>query len=260
MIVGGGVAGMMAAETAIKRGHNVTIYDKANRLGGLLHEASVLPFKDDLKRYLDWQVKNIEKCGAKIVLNTEVTPELVEQINPDALVISTGSTPIIPPIDGIDGKNVISVFDADEGTVEIGEEVVICGGGLSGCESALALAQKGKKVTVVDMLPVENLCSETFMVSKIALFDLLHEHNVKFIGNVKVDKINENGIEIIDRNWKKSTVKADTVVVALGMKSTVETVNELNSIIPETYVVGDCSTVKDIHNAIHSAFNVAVEI
>jgi 2,4-dienoyl-CoA reductase-like NADH-dependent reductase (Old Yellow Enzyme family)/thioredoxin reductase len=260
MIVGGGVAGMMAAETAIQRGHDVTIYDKASRLGGLLHEASALSFKDDLKRYLDWQVKNIENCGAKIVLNTEVTPELVEQINPDALVISTGSTPIVPPIEGINEKNVISVFDADEGNVETGQEVVICGGGLSGCESALALAQKGKKVTVVDMLPVKNLCSETFMVSKIALFDLLHEHNVKFIGNVKVEKINENGVEIIDRNWNKRLVKADTVVIALGMKPTVETVNELSSIIPETYVVGDCSTVKDIHNAVHSAFNVAVEI
>ncbi|WP_416176146.1 FAD-dependent oxidoreductase [Clostridium sp.] len=260
MIVGGGVAGMMAAETAVKRGHNVTIYEKSNRLGGLLHEASVLPFKKDLKRYLDWQVKNIENCGAKIVLNTEVTPELVEQVNPDALVICTGSTPIVPPIDGIDRENVISVFDADKGNVEIGDEVVICGGGLSGCESALALAQKGKKVTIVDMLPVESLCSEMFMVSKIELFDLLHEHNVKLIGNVKVDKINENGVEIIDRNWKKTLVKADTVVIALGMKPTIETVNKLSSIIPETYVVGDCSTVKDIHNAVHSAFNIAVEI
>ncbi|GKX27755.1 NADH oxidase [Vallitalea longa] len=260
MIVGGGVAGMMAAETAVKRGHDVTIYDKANRLGGLLHEASILPFKRDLKRYLDWQVKNIENCGAKIILNTEVTKEIVEQVNPDALVVCTGSTPIIPPIDGIDGKNVISVFEADKGNVEIGEEVVICGGGLSGCESALALAQKGKKVTVVDMMPVESLCSENFIVNKIDLFDLLKEHNVKLIGNVKVEKINENGVDIIDRNWKRSMVKADTVVIALGMKPTVESVNELNSLIPETYVVGDCATVKDIHNAIHSAFNVAVEI
>jgi 2-enoate reductase len=110
------------------------------------------------------------------------------------------------------------------------------------------------------MLPVENLCSETFLVSKIALFDLLHEHKVTFIGNVKVEKINENGVELIDRNWNRSMLNADTVVIALGMKSTVETVNELSSLIPETYVVGDCSTVKDIHNAVHSAFNVAVEI
>ncbi len=259
MIVGGGPAGMQAAQTAIDRGHDVTLFEKGAELGGLLHEASTLEFKEDLRIYKDWMIKTTHNCGAKINLNTEVTAKMIEEINPDALIIATGSTALVPPIDGVD--NALMVADVDAGKVKLGQNVVICGGGLSGTESAIALAKQGKNVTIIDMQKADDLCQDIFMANRIALMDLIQEYNVKIIDEVKIEKINSDGVEIIDKKWNRSVVSADSIVLALGMIPTSKVVNELCEIVPETYVVGDCHLkAKDIHNAIHTAFYSAIRI
>lgn len=260
MIVGGGPAGMQAAQTAIMRGHDVTLYEKSDRLGGMLNEASTLEMKNDLKVYLQWMIKTTEECGAKIMLNTEVTAELVEMNAPDALFIATGATEFKPPIEGVHQENVSFVTHVDAGLVEIGDEVVVCGGGLSGTESAIALAQQGKKVTIVDMQAAEDLCKELFWANKVALMDLIRENNIRIIDQVKIEKFSAEGVEIIDKQWNRSVIKADSIVLALGLRSTIETVKELHELIPETYVIGDCEKAKDIHNAIHSAFYRAIQL
>lgn len=260
MIVGGGPAGMMAAQTAVKRGHEVVLYEQKAELGGLLHEASVLPIKEDLKRYTNWMIKETHRCGATLCLNTTVTKETVEEVNPDVLFIATGANPFLPPIEGINNPNVALVTDVDSKKVEVGQNVVVCGGGLSGTESAVCLAKEGKNVTLVDMMEPDELCKDVFLVNRIALMDLVEEYGVNVIGGVKIEKIDANGVHIIDKKWNRSVVEADSVVVALGLKSTTTTVNELKELVPETYVVGDCVKPKDIHNAIHSAFHFAVEM
>ncbi len=260
MIVGGGPAGMQAAQTAIMRGHEVTLYEKSDKLGGMLNEASTLEMKNDLKVYLNWMIKTTQECGAKIMLNTEVTAALVEENAPDALFIATGATEFKPPIEGIHQENVSFVTHVDAGLVEVGDEVVVCGGGLSGTESAIALAQQGKKVTIVDMQPAEELCKELFWANKVALMDLIQENHIKIIDQVKIEKFSTEGVEIIDKQWNRSVIKADSIVLALGLRPTVETVNELHELIPETYIVGDCEKAKDIHNAIHSAFYRAIQL
>ncbi len=152
MVVGGGPAGMMATQTLIQRGHDVILFEKSGQLGGLLHEASALPFKGDLRRYLDWDIRTTMNCGADIRLNTEVTPKVIEEVNPDALVVALGSSVLVPNISGVDGSNVVTVTDVDTKKVKTGQKVVVCGGGLSGMECALGLAMEGKDVTVVDMV------------------------------------------------------------------------------------------------------------
>lgn len=97
MIIGGGLAGMQAAQTAVERGHDVTLYDRSGQLGGLLHTTAALPFKYDMRRYLEWMIKETMNCGAKIVLNTEVTPELIEKENPDAVMVAIGAVPATLP-------------------------------------------------------------------------------------------------------------------------------------------------------------------
>ena len=261
MIVGGGPAGMQAAQTAVMRGHDVTLFEMSDKLGGMLHDASTLDMKADLKVYTDWMIKTTHECGANIVLNTKVTSDLVAQFSPDALFIATGATEFKPPIDGINRENIFFVSEVDSGKVETGQDVVVCGGGLSGTESAIELAKQGKNVTIVDMQSADELCKDIFWANRVSLMDLISENNIKVIDQVKIESFSDNGVEIIDKNWNRSTIKADSIVLALGLRPTFETVKELEELVPETYIVGDCfEKAKDIHNAIHTAFYRAVQL
>ena len=155
LVIGGGVAGCMAAKTLVERGHDVTLMESSDKLGGRLHEISCLSFKFDMRRHLQWLMRSTMKCGAKILLNTPATVENVLSLNPDVVFVATGADRFMPPIPGIDRENIHHVLDVDTGRVKVGDTVVVCGGGLSGMESALELSNEGKKVTVVDMIPVE---------------------------------------------------------------------------------------------------------
>ncbi len=188
MVIGGGPAGMMAAQTLVKRGHTVTLYEKADKLGGLLIDASMVPFKQLMREYLDWDIKETLNCGAKIVLNTAVTESLIEQEDPDAIIVATGSVYVNPPIPGMDSA--LAVRDVDSHAVEPGKNVVVCGGGITGLECALlALAQEGKTVTVVDMLPRENFVMEMPIFNKADLLAQLEEKGVQLIGSQKIQSI-----------------------------------------------------------------------
>ncbi|KZL89348.1 FAD-dependent oxidoreductase [Clostridium magnum] len=261
MVVGGGPAGMMATQTLIQRGHDVVLFEKSGQLGGLLHEASALPFKGDLRRYLDWDIRTTMNCGADIRLNTEVTPKVIEEVNPDALVVALGSSVLVPKIPGVDGSNVVTVTDVDTKKVKTGQKVVVCGGGLSGMECALGLAMEGKDVTVVDMVSEEELGGKMFFITKSQLMDKCKENNVKTVCNVKVEKITEKGVEVIDRQWKRFGLECDSVVIALGVKPHVEEAQKLVSMVLESYLAGDVSGHgMTIHTANHTAFDIAVEI
>lgn len=260
VVVGGGPAGMMAAQTLMEKGHDVVVFEKRNRLGGLMKEISNLPFKSDLHRYVEWDIRTTMECGAKIMLNTEATPDLIKAENPDAIFIAVGSSPIIPPITGIDGVNVKHVLEVDNGKVEVGQKIVVCGGGSSGLECALALAMEGKNVTVIDMIPEEDFAQDMFFNTRNMLLHLLRSHNVKLIGSSKVEEFTARGVIVIDHNWVRSTIEADTIVIAFGMKPNLETVEAFAALVPETYIIGDCSEVKNIGNANRMGFDYAVEV
>ncbi len=182
VVVGGGVAGTQAARTLVERGHDVVLFEKKDTLGGLLNDVCKLPFKDDLKRHTEWLIRTTMACGADIRLNTEATPELVMKENPDAIIVAVGAKPARPPIPGIDGPGVVSVLDVDSGRKKISGKIVVCGGGLSGCESALALAMEGCDVTVVDMIPEDEFAGGVMDITREMLLWLMREHNVKKIG------------------------------------------------------------------------------
>jgi len=193
-------------------------------------------------------------------LNTRVTKELVESEDPDALFIAAGGELIKPDIPGIDNKNVLDVLTADSGKAEIGQNVVVCGGGLSGLECALALAMDKKNVTVVDMIPTERFGGDMFILSLNMLKKLLKENNVKLIGSSKVEGFSDKGVQIIDKEWERRVIPADTIVTAFGIRKNSEAVEELQGIIAETYVIGDCYSAGGIHSANTAAFNYAVEV
>lgn len=242
MVIGGGPGGMMAAQTLAARGHDVTLYEKQDKLGGLLNDATQLPFKEYMRNYLAWDIRTTLNCGAKICLNTEVTEELVEQEDPDAVIVATGSNYLVPPIPGIDHPKVKAVRDVDGKTVDIGENVVICGAGLSGVECALALSKEGKKVTVIDMIPAEEFCATMPIFNKADLFNQLEQGGVQLVGRVKIKAFTDAGVQAIGLDGSELLFPGDTYVNALGVTPD----NKLGMALmkkygTDVYLIGDCA-------------------
>lgn len=255
MVIGGGPAGMTAARTLAARGHEVTLYEREGRLGGRLFEASSLWVKDGFRRYLDWSVRETLECGARIVLGTFVTPDLIEREAPDAVVVAVGAEEIKPPIAG--AHRVVSVVEADRGLREIGQRVVICGGGFSGCECALQLAHEGRQVTIVDAKQEEELCRE--LEIRTLLFMKLEELGVERLFGAHVTSFVEGGVKMIHEG-RERLLPCDTAIASFGLRPTEGIIESLRTVIAESVVVGDASEVGLIADANMSAFNACVEI
>jgi NADPH-dependent glutamate synthase beta subunit-like oxidoreductase len=257
VVVGGGVAGMMAARTLKERGHEVVLFEKSPQLGGLLNEISSLSFKEDQREYLAWVTRTTANSGVDLRLGTEATPELIKVENPELLFIATGSTLLTPPIPGIDRPQVATVLDVDNGRVVAGERVVVCGGGVSGLECALELALAGRKVTVVDMVPLSQFAADFSGITRSCLLKLLADNEVELIGDSKVVCFTDDGVEIEDHDWNHRILAADTCVTAFGMKTNAALVEELSDIIADTFVVGDAAKPSNIKAANNAAYCLA---
>jgi pyruvate/2-oxoglutarate dehydrogenase complex dihydrolipoamide dehydrogenase (E3) component len=200
------------------------------------------------------------KCGADIRLNTEATPENVMAERPDAIVVACGAAPARPPIPGLNRQNVFNVLDVDSGRRKVSGTVVVCGGGISGCESALTLAMEGCAVTVVDILPVTAFASGMAELTRKMLFFLLKEKSVNLVGEHLVRSIEENSVLIEDKNWKSRSIRADYVVEAFGMKNDKSLTESFTGLIPEVYVVGDAFEVRNIKYANLTAYDYSCNI
>ena len=259
MIVGGGIAGMEAARVAALRGHEVTLVEKGERLGGHLVEASVPKFKENTKQLLDWATTQVYKGGVKVQLKTEVTPSLVQKLKPEVLIIAVGSDFIIPPVPGADRPRATTADDLLLGNKAVGDRVVVVGAGLIGCETALYIAEElKKKVTIVEMLDemlvgVENVC-------KTVLTERLQKAGVKIHLGSRLEDITDSGVVCQDKRCQSREVEADTVVWATGLGARKKLVEELKAPVPEVYVIGDCVEARKIYHAFEDAWRVALLI
>ena len=262
MVIGGGPGGMMAAQTLRKMGHRVSLYEKSHQLGGLLNDATVAPFKEYMRLYLQWDVRQTMQCGAEIHLDTEVTPELVEQVNPDAVIVASGSTYVHPNIPGIDLDKVKTVSDVENHRVPVGEHVVVCGGGIVGLECAVMLGMEGKQVTVIDQIPLEKFADGMPVFNHIELNYQLEKYGVTLVGDQKITAFGETGVETVDASGEKKIFAGDTYVLALGVKPDNRLAQQLLSTYAEgVYVVGDCvSTGRVLADANQEAFHAAIRI
>ena len=262
MVIGGGPGGMMAAQTLREMGHRVSLYEKSDRLGGLLNDATVASFKEYMRLYLQWDIRQTVQCGAEIHLNTEVTPELVEQVNPDAVIVASGSTYVHPNIPGITLEKVKTVSDVENHRVPVGEQVVVCGGGIVGLECAVMLGMEGKQVTVVDQIPLEKFADGMPVFNHIELNHQLEKYGVSLVGGQRITAFGENGVETVDASGEKRQFTGDTYVLALGVKPDNRLAQQLLSTYAEgVYVVGDCvSTGRVLADANQEAFHAAIRI
>ncbi|MFB0532213.1 MAG: FAD-dependent oxidoreductase, partial [Desulfatiglandales bacterium] len=252
LIAGAGPAGMEAARILSLRGHEVTLCEKGDEPGGLLRITTVPGWKKDILALVDWLKTQLEKSSVTVHLNTEVTPECITKFGPDVLVVATGSTPRKPNIPGI--ESAITAIDVLEG-VAVGDRVVICGGGLVGCEIAWYLAELNKRVTIVEML--DEVVADMEIGSRTAILKKLREHEVDIICNLKMEEIIPGkGIIGVDKKLTRREIEGDTVVLAMGFdpnRALFDTKNKSY----EVYGIGDAKEPRRIIDAIREADHIA---
>jgi 2,4-dienoyl-CoA reductase-like NADH-dependent reductase (Old Yellow Enzyme family)/thioredoxin reductase len=262
-VIGGGPAGIQALLTLCERGHEVTLYEKSDRLGGHVVSGSVLPFKQDVKDYLNYLLCQANKVPARILLNTEATKELLDAQGYDALIIAVGSQPIIPPLPGIDKSHVHWAPDADSGKVKVGNKTVIVGAGSVGIECAIGLKRAGKNVVVVEMAPDMSNLRASAGGATMELTALIEELQIPVHLNCKLVEVTDNTIVCRDeKTSERMELSADTVLLAVGMSARHEVADSLRRSAPETevFVIGDASEVGTIATAVRSAFKAAAYI
>jgi pyruvate/2-oxoglutarate dehydrogenase complex dihydrolipoamide dehydrogenase (E3) component len=251
IIVGAGPAGLEAARVASLRGHRVTLYDKSDELGEPLKLAATPPGKEKILWFRDYLIAQVNKQGVRVELKTEVTPEFVERVKPDAVILATGSVPFLPDIPGAQDKRTITAADVLSGKVTLsGKKVIVAGGGMVGCETAEFLAERNNAVTVIEMLP--NMAGDMELLHKKVLIDSLKEKRVTMLTERRLVEITEKDIILEDcKSGKKETLEADWVILALGMKPLTTLAEVLEDKVPECYVIGDCKEPRRFMEAVY---------
>lgn len=254
VIVGGGAAGMEAARVATLRGHKVTLFEKDNKLGGQLNLACIAPYKEEMKNAIEYLTHQVKKLGVDIRLGEEVTLGKIEAMKPQVVIVAAGAMPFVPEIPGVNKKNVVLAWDVLLSRREIGDRVVVAGGGMVGCEVAEFLANKGKKVTILEMLP--DIAYDVEPYARIFLMERFDKYGIKILTKAKLEEITDNGV-IYSENSAKKTIEADTVVLALGAVSNGGLAAAIRGKVPEVHSIGDCVKPSKLLEAIHSGFHVA---
>ncbi|MBN2282582.1 MAG: FAD-dependent oxidoreductase [Deltaproteobacteria bacterium] len=259
MIVGGGPAGLETALISAQRGNTVVLYEQSGSLGGQMKDAALLPFKKEIKKFTDYLIRQVTKAGVAITLNTVVTNEIIKKVRPDILIMAVGAQPIIPEIPGVNNGNVVKAQDVLRETVDVGNRVLIIGGGELGLETGEFLGLKGKKVTIVEMTSTvgATMPSQTRM----PLMFNLENHKVKILTLATPVSINDKGV-VIEQLGKKKLIPADTVVIAAGYRPPDR--SDIQSLTKDAasviIMLGNCGSVGDIMNAVENGFNFAASI
>ena len=258
MVIGGGIAGMEAALTLKIRGFEVDLYEEKSSLGGLLALASKQYHKGELQDLVRWYEGELKEEGVRIHLGEKMGVEKIKKEHPDTVIFALGGQPHSPAIQGIEnGTTVVDFLSTDR---ETATDVLVIGGGLAGCETAIDLAAKGKKVTIVESGSSILANSEmvTIMVSQM-IFDLITHYQVTVLTDATVVRIDGSRAVIRMQGEENKEIKADEVIIATGMQTTPTEALEkaLWEEDIETYAVGDCKAVGNVYTAVHSAYEIA---
>jgi 2,4-dienoyl-CoA reductase-like NADH-dependent reductase (Old Yellow Enzyme family)/thioredoxin reductase len=260
MIIGGGVAGMEAARVASLRGHAVTLHEKGQELGGQLLIASIPPGKQKVLWLRDYLVTQIKKQGVNLKLGSEVTPDTVNRVKPDVVILAIGAQPLVLDIPGIKGTRVVTAWDILRGKLKPkGQNIVILGGGIVGCETAEFLVKSGNKVTIIEMLP--KAAQDMESINRRILLDELEECKVTILTRQKVVEVTDEGTVIANTiSGERQLITADRVVVALGSVPVRSLAEALEDKVDELYLIGDCQRARTILEAVADGFLIGHKI
>jgi pyruvate/2-oxoglutarate dehydrogenase complex dihydrolipoamide dehydrogenase (E3) component len=257
LVVGGGVGGMEAAVTAAGRGHHVTLVEKSDHLGGLLTFADTDAYKGDLGRFKDVLIRRVKGRNVKVVLGKEFTPDDVRSFGADAVILAVGSTPIGPDIPGID--HAMRAVDVYGNPGKVGQQVVMVGGGLIGCEVGLHLAKNGRNVTVIEMM--DEVARDAYRMHRIALIPEM-DKMLTYRTGLKCASITLGGVTVVDKQGKEGFLRADTVVYAVGMSACAVNAEKLRAAAgtAPVYEIGDCVCPAKVYDAVRQGFIAAMSI
>jgi 2,4-dienoyl-CoA reductase (NADPH2) len=281
-VIGGGPGGMMAASTAARRGHDVTLFEEKEQLGGQLLLAGAPSMRSDFRRAVKDLEVQLRNSGAKVRLGQRMDRGKIRRGRPEVVIVATGARPIVPDIKGVELGNVVSAWEVLEGKVPVGREVVIIGGGAVGCETALHICESGtisaetlkflafqkaeswevlerlitrgwRRVTIVEML--ERIGQDIGISTRWAMIQDLHRLGVRVITGAKAKEIQPDGV-LIQRGDKEEKVPCDTVILAVGSRPLDEISQKIVGFVPEIHVIGDAKTPRKALDAIWEGYEV----
>lgn len=257
VVVGGGPGGLEAARVASLKGHKVTLFEQKAVLGGTIRAAATPAFKDQLKKLITWYGKQMKDLGVNVVLNYSIDVNSPALAAADKIIVAAGSTELLPPIKGIDLAVPVVSAHLDRRLIN-GNKIVVCGGGLSGCDFALELAMEGKEVTILEMAPA--VAKDVFSVNAVSLHKLLKDYKVNILTSHQVVDINDKGVSCT-YNGESIFVEADTVVAAFGARPNNVIANEIRTTYMEkTRLIGDCKRPGKVGAAIREGYFAAWSI
>lgn len=249
LVVGGGVGGMEAARTAALRGHEVVLIERQSNLGGWAAVGCLPPHKGEIQGLLRYYEAQLSKVGVRVELGKEASEQDVLARRPEAVVVAAGSSARMIDVPGAQASHVVLAADVLVGKAGTGDRVVVVGGGQTGLETAEFLAERGKKIAVVEMLP--EVGADMEFITKLFLLQRLARAGVRTLTNRKVDGITEKGVRA-----GGEVLEADTVVVAVGLRPNRGLAEALKGKVEELYEIGDCVKPRSLLDAIHEGARV----
>ena len=260
VVIGGGPAGMLAAVTSAQRGHKVTLFEKSPYLGGALHYVTKEYYKEDIRRYLAYLLRQTEKSAVEVCLSTEATPEQVRALEPDVLFVAVGGKPTRPDIPGIDNPNVLGFYDALEKKDALGQRIVIIGGGTIGAEMGLELAElHGREVTLVEIS--DQIAAQGNLLYRIALRQKMEAvPSLHCLTETVCTSITEDSVQVCSAGKKEETIPVDNVIIAAGLAARRTEAEAFYGITPDTFILGDCSSPRKIMEAVFDGYSIASRI
>lgn len=257
MVVGGGPAGLNAARVLAGRGHEVVLYEKEPNLGGQLNLAGAPDDKEEFRNYVQYLKGQLIKLHVKVVLGAEVSPKTAKLEESDEVIVATGAYPTIPHVLGMESGHVVTAKAVLGGESDIGENIVIIGAGGTGCTTALYLAKMGKRVTLIEML--SKMGTDMGRLNRWATLYLLEENHVNIYMNTKLEEVIESGA-IVSKDGEKRVLSADTIVLAMGVRSENSLFEYLRKKKVKVHAIGDCKKPRKVIDAVHEAFEVARQL
>jgi thioredoxin reductase len=257
-IVGGGPGGLKAAEIAALRGHQVTLFERNQKLGGRMRIAAIPPKKAVLNDFLDYLERRVRGLGVTLKLGKEFTPDMLDTVKPDAVIVASGALPLFPDWKGMEESGALSVDAALTGEGNVGKRVLVVGAGGIGAELADHLSEMGKEVTLVEML--EEIASDLVTHLKHYLSQRLAEKEVTILTSTTVKELGKGYALVEDASGMRKIGGFDTIVLAVGSKPDDRIAKSLDGKIPELYVIGDASEPREALEAVYEGEEIAMKV